>query len=144
MILSSVYVIDATYLDECFLFHMIAGRRYFFTEFVVTVRFFQPPYCCFLWNKCFEKSPYFMLSPQKQCSTNTNANAKFQKSLSYTILIHTWKTFVHSWLFYDKVFYTLYLFNCSTLFFIKLFFFFWKTQNVPESMFLHNTVELFK
>ena len=38
--------------------------------------------------------------------------------------------------FYDNVFYTLYFFNCSTLFFIKLFFFFWKTQNISESMFL--------
>ena len=46
--------------------------------------------------------------------------------------------------FYDNVFYTLYLFNCSKLFFIKLFFFFWKTQNISESMFLHDTVELFK
>ena len=45
--------------------------------------------------------------------------------------------------FYDNVFYTLYFFNCSTLFFIKLFFFFWKTQNISESMFLHNIVELY-
>ena len=34
--------------------------------------------------------------------------------------------------FYDNVFYTLYLFNCSTLFFIKLFFFFWKIQKKGE------------
>ena len=27
---SSVYVIDATCFDECFLFHVITGRRYFF------------------------------------------------------------------------------------------------------------------
>ena len=59
MVFSSVYVIDATCFDECFLFHVIAGRRYFFSKFVVTVRFFQPPYCRFLWNKCFERSPYF-------------------------------------------------------------------------------------
>ena len=42
-----------------------------------------------------------------------------------------------SWLFYDNVFYTLYFLNCSTLFFIKLFFYFWKTQNISEDMFLH-------
>ena len=41
MVLSSVYVIDATCFDECFLFHVIAGRRYFFSEIVVTVRFFN-------------------------------------------------------------------------------------------------------
>ena len=133
MVFSSVYVKDATCFDECFLFHVIVGRRCFFSKFVVTVRFFQPPYCRFPWNKCFDIH---------NSSINTNANAKFQKKLSYTILIHTWKTFVCSWLFYDNVFYTLYLFNCSTLFFIKLFFFFWKTQNISESMFLHNTVEL--
>ena len=28
-----------------------------------------------------------------------NTNARFQKKLSYTIFIHTWKTFVYSWLF---------------------------------------------
>ena len=59
MVFSSVYVIDATCFDECFLFHVIAGRRYFFSKLDVTVRFFQPAYCRFLWNKCFERSPYF-------------------------------------------------------------------------------------
>ena len=36
-----MYVIDATGFDECFLFHVMAGRRYFFSKFVVTVRFFS-------------------------------------------------------------------------------------------------------
>ena len=58
----------------------------------------------------------------------------YKIKLSHTILIHTWKTFVADF-FYDKVFHTLYFFNSSTLFFIKLFFFFWKTQNTSESMF---------
>ena len=112
-----MYVIDTTCFDECFLFHVIAGRR-----FVVTLRFFQPPYCRFLWNKCFERSPYFT-HLHNNCSTD--ANAKFKKKLSYTILIQTWKT---SRLFYDNVFYTLYFVNCSTLVFIKLFFFFLKNS----------------
>ena len=38
---SSLYAIDATCFNECFLFHVITGRRYFFQKFVVTVRFFQ-------------------------------------------------------------------------------------------------------
>ena len=67
-------------------------------------------------------------------------NGKFQKKLLYTIFKNTWKTFVADF-FYENVFYTLYFFNCSTHFFIKLFLF-WKTQNISESMFLHNTVEL--
>ena len=96
----------------------------------------QPPYCCFLWNNYFERSSYFMILE----ITNTNANGKFQKKLLYTIFKNTWKTFVADF-FYENVFYTLYFFNCSTHFFIKLFLF-WKTQNISESMFLHNTVEL--
>ena len=44
--------------------------------------------------------------------------------------------------FFSNVFYTLYFFNCSILFFIKLFLFLWKSQSKFESMFLHNTVEL--
>ena len=45
---SIVYVIDATCFDEYFLFHVIPGKRYFFKKFVVTARFFQPPYCRFI------------------------------------------------------------------------------------------------
>ena len=56
---SSVYVVDATCLDECFLFHVVTGRYYFFEKkFVVTLRFSEPPYCCFV-CKCYERSPYF-------------------------------------------------------------------------------------
>ena len=56
---SSVYVIDATCFDEYLLFHVVTGGHYFWQKFVVTLRFVQPPCCCFLWNKCFERSPYF-------------------------------------------------------------------------------------
>ena len=39
MVLSRVYVIDATCFDECFLFHVIAGRSYFsFTFLDVALR----------------------------------------------------------------------------------------------------------
>ena len=55
---SSVHVIDATWFDECFLFDVVNRRHYFWQKFVVTKRFFQPPYCFFLWNKCIERSPY--------------------------------------------------------------------------------------
>ena len=47
-IFSSVYVMDATCFDECFLFHVITGKRCFSKSCVVTLRFFQSPYCCFL------------------------------------------------------------------------------------------------
>ena len=54
-VFSSVYVIDATCFNECFLFHVIFGKH-FLQKFVATLRFCQPPYCCFIWNKCFERS----------------------------------------------------------------------------------------
>ena len=57
--ISNVYVIDGTSFDECFLFQVVTGRHYFWQKFVLTLRFFQPPYCCFLWNKYIERSPYF-------------------------------------------------------------------------------------
>ena len=36
---SSVYIIDTTCFDECFLFHMITGRHYFLYKFIITQRF---------------------------------------------------------------------------------------------------------
>ena len=39
--------------------------------------------------------------------------------------------------FFNDVFYTFYFFNCSPRFFIKLFFFLWKTQNIFESLFFY-------
>ena len=138
MVLSSVYVIDATCFDKCFLFHVIAGRRYFFSEFVVTVRFFQPRYCRFLWNKCFERSSYFTLFYLHNNSVLLSSKKIYP--ILYLYILE--KLSYVAGFFYDNDFYTLYLFNCSPLFFIKLLFF-WKTQNISQSMFLHNTVELF-
>ena len=39
-------------------------KTLYFLKVCCTLRFFQPPYYCFLLNKCFERSPYFTLSPQ--------------------------------------------------------------------------------
>ena len=36
---ASVYIIDTTCFDECFLFHTITGRHNFFYKFLVTQRF---------------------------------------------------------------------------------------------------------
>ena len=132
MFFSSVYIIDGACFEECFLFHVIAGRRYFFSKFVVTVRFFQPPYCRFLWNKRFEISPYFTLSPQ--CSANTNTNAKFQnKGLVYYTYTYAYLKNFPSWLFLWWSFPHSLFHDFSTLFFINEFF--WKTQNISDSMF---------
>ena len=60
------------------------------------------------------------------------------------MLINTWKIFVADY-FYGSAFYSLYFFNCTTLSFIKLIFFFEKLKKFLEACFLHihdNTVEL--
>ena len=75
---SSVYVIDATCFDECFLFHVVTGRHYFWQKFVVTYRFFQPPYWCFLWNRFFERSPYFTYYTTLRANNGEVLVPKFQ------------------------------------------------------------------
>ena len=57
-----VRIIIVPCFGDCFLSHVISGRRCFYLKLVVTLRFFQLPYCCFLWDKCSERSPYFTLS----------------------------------------------------------------------------------
>ena len=132
MFFFSVYVIDATCFDECLLFHVIAGRHCFFSKFVVTLRFYNRHIAVFFQTSILKEVRN--LCYWRWCITNTNANGKFQKKLSYIIFTHTWKTFVADF-FYDNVCYSLCFFNCSTRFFIKLFFFFWKTQNISENIF---------
>ena len=82
---SSIYVIDATCFDECFLFHVIAGSHYFWQMFVVTLRFFQPPFCSFLWNTYFERSPYF---------TYFMAAVQFLQCVCYRCNLLRWMFFI--------------------------------------------------
>ena len=131
-----MYVIDATCFDECFLFHVIAGRRYFFSEFVVTVRFFQPPYCRFLWNKCFERSPYFTLHNNCLVLVLMLSSEKSYHILYLYILEK--RSYVAD---IFVTFFTLFLTAPHFLYKTLLLLFFWKTQNEFESMFL-NIVEL--
>ena len=105
------------------------------------MRFFQLPYCRSLWIKCLERSPYFTLSPEWQCGANTNANDEFQNKAivqcTYTYL----KNFC-SWIFLRyNVFYNLYFFLLFDTF-LNRWVYFWKTQNISESMFLYDTAEL--
>ena len=113
--------------------------QYFFKKFAVTVRFFQPSYFRFLWDESLERSPYFTLYPNKIPVLILMLMRRSKIKLSYTISIHTWKTFVADF-FYDNVFFSLF-FGCFTLFFINELVFFEKHQNISESVFLHNTVE---
>ena len=109
----SVYVVHATCFDVCFSFYVITGSRYFFNRHIVV--FFETSVLKevrilrYLHNNSVVLILMLMLSSKK----------------SYPILylyILEKLSYVADF-FYDNVFYTLYFFNCSTLFFIKLFLF---------------------
>ena len=57
---SSVFVIGATCLDDCFSFYVIAKRHYFSWKFIVPLRLFWAPFCYFLWDQYFERALHFM------------------------------------------------------------------------------------
>ena len=88
------------------------------------MRFFQLPYCYFLWNNVLKEFLILRLG--------VSAVLKFQNKT----IVHYTYNFVAE-LFYDNIFYSLF-FDCSTLFFVNEFF--WKIQNLSESMFLHNII----
>ena len=56
----SMFIIDTTSLNECYLFYLITGNSTFYTNLSLPTGLVQPPCCCVLWNKCFERSPHFM------------------------------------------------------------------------------------
>ena len=58
--LPSVFIIDTTCFDQCFSFHVITANSIFYTNLSLTKGLVQPPCCCVLSNKCFERSPYFI------------------------------------------------------------------------------------
>ena len=124
MVLSSVYVIDATCFDECFLFHVIAGRRYFFSEIVVTVRFFNRHIVAFFETSVLKEVRILRYLHNNSVVLILMLMLSSKKSYPILYLYILEKLLYVAGFFYDNVFYTLYLFNCSTLFFIKLFFFF--------------------
>ena len=103
MFFSIVYDIDATCFNKCFLFHVIAERRYFFWKFVISVRFFQPPYCRFLSNKYFERSSYFTHLHNSSAVLILMLILSFKKTIIYYNYIYLKN--LCSWLFYDNVFY---------------------------------------
>ena len=103
----SEHIMDATCFKECFPFQVITGTRCFSKKFIVTLRFFQPQYCCFLWNKCFERCRCFTLSPQQQCSANIKV-PKQSYCTVYSCLIN-----FRGYLFYDNLLKTLYFLTVS-------------------------------
>ena len=135
MVISSVYVIDATCFDECFLFHVIAGRCYFFQSLSSLWDFFNRK-LSFSLKQVFWKKSVFCAVSTRTVSTNTTTLVLIlmlilssKKSYPILYLYILVKLSYEAGFFYDNVFYALYLLNCSTLFFIKLFLlkeFIWK------------------
>ena len=74
---SSVYIIDTTCFKECFLFHVITGRHYFYANLLLPGGLVQSPCCCVLWDKCFERSPYFIMRVPKRPFIFLQRNTKF-------------------------------------------------------------------
>ena len=56
----SVLIIDTTCFDECFSFRLITANSIFYTILSLPRGLVQPPCCCVLSNKCFERSPHFI------------------------------------------------------------------------------------
>ena len=81
-------------------------KTLFFLKFVVTVRFFQPPYCRFILNKCFERSPCYSHNKSAVLMLIPILSSKIKLSYFYHAILCTWITFVADF-FYDNVFNTL-------------------------------------
>ena len=39
---------------------VVTGMHHYSCEFIIALWFSEAPCCCFLWRKCFERSPYFV------------------------------------------------------------------------------------
>ena len=91
--LPPVCIVDATCFDECFLFHVITGKRYFFQQVIFTVRFFQPPYCRFLKASVLKEVRilYYLQNNAAVLILMVMLSSKIK--LSYTIIIHSKKNF---------------------------------------------------
>ena len=56
----SVFIIDATCVDECFSFHVITANSVFYTKLSLPRGLVQPPSFSVLPNKCFERNRHFI------------------------------------------------------------------------------------
>ena len=91
---------------------MILGSHCFLYKFVITLRLFQPPYCSFLWNKCFERSQSFTLPPQYHFGANTKISKQSYRILCSIIFRNLFTVIVfilwlfhtfHKWVFFEKL-----------------------------------------
>ena len=83
----SMYVIGTACYDECFLSHVIPGKYWFWS-------FFQPPCYRYIWNRRFERSPYFIFY------LSNNTELLKQKVQNEALTYHTfvfWCSVFFSW-----------------------------------------------
>ena len=122
---SSVYVIDATSFELCFLFHVFSKSLSLLWEFFNRhVVFFETIFLKEIRILRYLHSNSAMLILMLMLSSKIK--------VSYTILIYTLKNFVAE-LFYDKVFWTPYFMTVHT--FLYKWVFFKKTRNVSKACF---------
>ena len=89
----SVYIIDTTYFNECFLFLLITGRHYFLHKFIVTQRFGETAMLLCSFSVC-------------DCSTFsfTNAIVKTQKLSRGMFLIKSYTQVFMTRMYFNKLF----------------------------------------
>ena len=78
----SVFTIGTTCFDECFLSYVITRNSIFYTNLLLPRGLVQPPCCCVLWNKCFERSLHFMFLRYLHNNTTTMLIPKVQNKAS--------------------------------------------------------------
>ena len=89
----SEYIIDTTYFNECFLFHLITGRHYFLHKFIVTHRFRETAMLLCSFSVC-------------DCSTFSFINAIFktQKLSRGMFLIKSYTQVFMTRMYFNKLF----------------------------------------
>ena len=110
----SKFIIDTTCFGELFSFHMITANNTFYTNLSLPRGLVQPPCCCVLSSKCFERSLHFIF-------------------ITSTIILRRCQYSKGSKQGFYFFFYTVSFCKCSTLFSINEIFI---TQKLPGGMFL--------
>ena len=131
MVYSSVYVIDATCFDGCFLFHVIAGRRYFFSKFVVTVKFFSTAILSFIvvFFKTSVLKEVLILRYLHNNSVVLTLMLMLSSTKSYRILyLYILEKHLYVADFFMITFFTLFIFLTAPHFSLQNSFSFWKNS----------------
>ena len=139
-----MYVIDATYFDERFLFHVITGRRYFSKSLLLPWDFLNRHIVAFF-EKSVLKEVRILRYFHNKCTVlilMLMLSSKIKISILYLYIFEKLSQLT----FFMITFFTLFYFLTVWHFSLRVFFFLFveKLKNISESMFLHKTVDLNK